>query len=426
MPPAFTVRTISTLPLAASLLFAGCVSQPTQNDSNVMSPITVSAREYGYARPAVDVVIVERGSGKKPRAIAQRSGSGGSGDLWARLRGQMGLEIEQNDRVVRALERFKTDPSYLAKLSRRAQPYLHLILEEIERRGLPAELALLPEIESRFNPRAVSPKAASGLWQFMPATGKRFGLEQNAWYDGRNDVDAATRAALDYLEWLHGYFDDDWALALAAYNCGEGAVAAARKANRAAGLPVDYWSLDLPGETERYVPKLFALAVLVAASGETKAGLPTLADAPQLEVVDLGRRFELGEVAELAGIELEVLRDLNAGLKRNASAPEGPHRLLMPIGTGRALKTRLAQQEALAKGALTYRVRRGDTLSSIASDHATTVKQLRATNALVGERILVGQELVIPARPALDDVAESDRQETLAVEVRGGDGGPSA
>jgi membrane-bound lytic murein transglycosylase D len=236
------------------------------------------------------------------------------------------------------VSRLKSNPGYLEQLSLRAGPYLHLIMDEIERRGMPAELALLPEIESRYNPRALSPKSAAGMWQFIPDTGRKYGLKQNGWYDGRKDIVASTHAALSYLQWLHGEFRGDWALALAGYNAGEGAVAAARRRNRNSGKGTDFWSLNLPSETEHYVPKLMAVAKLVRKPGRYGMRPPHIPNGPQLELVDTGRQMDLARAAKLSGLRLADLRRLNAGLKRGKTLPAGPHRLLVPIGSGRRLR----------------------------------------------------------------------------------------
>jgi membrane-bound lytic murein transglycosylase D len=213
-------------------------------------------------------------------------GGRNSADLWDRVRRGPSLGISHHARVDRAVQSLQRNPAYLTDLARRARPYLHVIVGELERAGMPTELALLPEVESRYNPRAVSPKSASGMWQFMPYTGTEMGLVQNGWYDGRNDILASTRGAIAYLKQLNDEFNGDWALALASYNAGPGRVRSAQRVNKARGKPTDFWSLNLPTETEQYVPKLLAIADLVRAPERYGMRMPPIENRPKLELVE--------------------------------------------------------------------------------------------------------------------------------------------
>jgi len=318
----------------------GCASQPRSDTVAGNQTFSVSAREYGYVRPAVDVRVIGRDDRKAKR---RHRFAGSGGDLWDRVREGDRLGVAHHARVERAVRALKRNPEYLTDLTRRAQPYLHLIIEELERHGLPAELALLPEVESRYNPRAISPKSATGMWQFMPYTGTEMGLTQNSWYDGRNDILASTRGAIAYLRQLHRELDGDWALALAGYNAGPGRVRAAQRANEAAGKPTDFWSLDLPTETENYVPKLLAIAALVREPESHGLSMPVIADYPRLEVVEAGQQIDLAQAARACGVTLTQLQRLNPGLKRGKTLPGGPHLVLVPAGTGDKLRTALAQ-----------------------------------------------------------------------------------
>jgi membrane-bound lytic murein transglycosylase D len=322
----------------AIVLLAGCVSQPAAVDYYVRTEYQISAQDAEPIRPTLDVIVLGGGHG-------YRSASYGGSNLWGRVRSRMALRIAHNPRVDKEIRRLKPNPRYLEQLSKRAGPYLHLIMNEIERRGMPAELALLPEIESQYNPRALSPKSAAGMWQFIPGTGRRYGLKQNGWYDGRNDIVASTHAALDYLQWLHREFRGDWALALAGYNAGEGAVAAARRRNRSRGKGTDFWSLDLPSETEHYVPRLMAVAKLVQKPQRYGMRPPHIPNGPQLELVDMGRQMDLSRAAKLSGVRLADLRRLNPGLKQGKTLPAGPHRLLVPIGSGRGLRAKSSKSQ---------------------------------------------------------------------------------
>ena len=394
-PRTATNRTVALSFICIIVLLTGCVSQPTAMDYYMRTKYQIPVLQKEEVRPALDVLVLGGGTG-------YRSATYHGSDLWGRLRAGMGMGIPDNPRVNKEIRRIKADRKYLERLAARAEPYLYLILDEIERRGLPTELALLPEIESGYNPRALSHKAAAGMWQFIPDTGRRYGLKQNAWYDGRNDIAASTRAALDYLQWLHRELGGDWALALAGYNAGERAVAAAQRRNRISGEPTDYWSLDLPSETEHYVPKLLAVAKLVQRPSSYGMQLPPIPNRPRLKLVDAGRQTDLATTAGKTGVPLADLRILNSGLKRGKTLPSGPHRLLVPVDTADGAGTtesgsqiRLPSSVAIAAR---YRVREGDTLHKIAKRHRTTVAALREANGLRKDNILVGKVLVIPRK----------------------------
>ncbi len=353
---------------AAALLISvaalpGCASKPPAQDSVFGSdgdaPRTVSAREYGYVRPAVDIRV----AGDDPRLSgASYSGGRNSSDLWDRVRHGRSLKIAHHDRIDRAARSLQRNGSYLTDLNRRARPYLHVIVGELERAGLPTELALLPEVESRYNPRAVSPKSASGMWQFMPYTGIEMGLRQDASYDGRNDILASTRGAIAYLKQLKAEFNGDWALALASYNAGPGRVRSAQRANKARGKPTDFWSLNLPTETELYVPKLLAISSMVRSPERYGMRMPPLENRARLELVEARRQIDLASAARASGVPLQTLRDLNPGLKRSRTPSYGPHRILVPLGTGHKVRTALAKAGNPAAPAVAgdTRLRRGD------------------------------------------------------------------
>jgi membrane-bound lytic murein transglycosylase D len=332
---------VASLTIAALLALGGCASsgRSANDDPYYDSPRSVSAREYGYVRPNVDVRVV----GSESRTFGYSPSSYRGNDLWERVRRSRGLGVTDNPRVDRAIAALKRNPKYLTDLSRRARPYLHMIVHEVERRGMPAELALLPEVESRYNPRAISPVAATGMWQFMPYTGKEMGLDQNSWYDGRNDILASTRGALSYLQQLRAELGGDWALALAAYNCGPRRVASAQERNRRRGKPTDFWSLDLPAETEAYVPKLLAVAALVKEPGRYGQRLPVIPNRPALEVVASSAQIDLAHAARVSGVSLKTLRDLNPGLKRGKTMPSGPHQVLVPVDAATKLRKAIAK-----------------------------------------------------------------------------------
>jgi len=237
-------------------------------------------------------------------------------DLLGRLRDGFELEREDNSRIQGELKWFVSHPDYLDRVFTRAQRYLPHITSELDRRGLPLELALLPIVESAYDPFAYSHGRAAGLWQMIPGTAKRFGIKQNWWYDGRRDVVDSTRAALEYLEHLHTYNEGNWLNAIASYNSGEGNVRKAVRRNRAAGKPDDFWNLRLSKETSAYVPRLLALVEIVRDPAQFNVTLPYITDAPQFVVTDIDTQLDLALAAELAGVDVDTIYSFNPGYNR--------------------------------------------------------------------------------------------------------------
>ncbi|WP_434702656.1 transglycosylase SLT domain-containing protein [Pseudomonas sp. Z1-12] len=260
-------------------------------------------------------------------------------DVWLRIAQRSGLAQGQsiNKRIAGQRDWLLSHPGFMHEASRSAGPYLHYIVERLDERQLPLELALLPMIESSYNPTAYSPRAAAGLWQFVPATGRDFNLHQSATYDARRDVVASSKAAMDYLTRLHDQFNNDWLLALAAYNAGEGTVGRAIEANRRRGLPVDYWHLTLPRETEDYVPRLLALSLIVRSPEIYGVQLNPVANAPYFDVVELNHAVDLDQLASMAGVGNSQLLKLNSAFLRKKTL-DGPSRLLIPRAQSQAVK----------------------------------------------------------------------------------------
>jgi peptidoglycan lytic transglycosylase D len=318
-------------------------------------------------------------------------------DLWARIRQSFALPEQHNNRIDQETNWFSHHQDYLDRVAERAQPYLHYIVTQVEQRGMPSELALLPVVESAFQPYAYSAGRAAGIWQFVPDTGRRFGLKLNWWYDGRRDIVASTRAALDYLEYLHNAFDGDWLLALAAYNSGEGTVFKAMHYNQRHHRATNFWSLRLPRETEQYVPRLLALRDIVAAPEKLGINLKPIADEPYLTSVKIDSQLDLATAAKLADMDLDELRQLNPGFNRWATAPDGPHRLLLPLDKAAIFATQVAELSPEDRVHwVRHRIRRGETLGGIALHYKTTVRVLRQLNKLHGHFIRAGHYLIIP------------------------------
>ncbi|MBU2882163.1 LysM peptidoglycan-binding domain-containing protein [Psychrosphaera sp. B3R10] len=318
-------------------------------------------------------------------------------DVWDRISYQLSINVPQNRQVVTERNWYAKHPSYIKRVSARASPFLHFIVEEIEKREMPIELALLPIVESAFDPFAYSHGRASGLWQFIPGTGNRFKLKQSWWYDGRRDVIAATRAALDYLSFLHKTLDGDWLNAIAAYNSGEGRVLRAIKRNRQKHLPTDFWSLDLPKETSAYVPKLLALADLLKRNDEFNLAWTKISNQPAIAVVDAKSQIDLAKAAELAEMDLEDLHHLNPGYNQWATDPNGPHKFILPIEKANAFEVALANLPNNKRMSWSrYIVKSGDTLGGIAQKFNTSLDVLRDVNKIKGRLIRVNQALLIP------------------------------
>ncbi len=317
--------------------------------------------------------------------------------LWQRLFALYALPEVNNKRIDHEIKRYLKHPNYLKKIQLRAQPYLHFIVDEIERNKIPGELALLPIVESAFNPIALSKSKASGLWQFMPATGRLFGLKQNSWFDGRRDIYLSTQAATDYLKQLSETFDNDWLLALAAYNGGRGTIKKAIRKNQRKGLATDYWSLPLRQETQNYIPRLLAVAKILAQSERYKIPLVEIPNKPYFSQIALDSQINLNIAADLAELPLAELKTLNPGLKHGITAPDGPFHLLIPVNKAEQFKSRLAS--TTAKNRMywqRHRIDRGENLGIIARKYNTTVTALLRANQLKSSHITAGKTLLIP------------------------------
>ncbi len=284
----------------------------------------------------------------------------------------------------------------------RSSSFLYHVVEEVERRKMPTEIALLPMIESAYNPQAYSRSHASGMWQFIPSTGKTYGLRQNFWYDGRRDVLAATDAALDYLEKLHNQFGD-WTLALAAYNWGEGAVSRAVARNQARGLPTDYESLAMPLETRKYVPKLQAVKNIIANPGQFGIVLTNVPNQPYFATVTAHRHIDVQLAASLAEMSLEEFRFLNPAHNKPVIKANGSETIVLPIEKVAVFQNNLETHSQPLVSWQAYTMKRSDQPEKIASKHGMTLAQLKEANGIPGnKKIVAGQTLLVPLRDNAD------------------------
>ena len=409
-------RSVNFLLISISLIITGCSDAPKESLSiNDAAPVKLPAdNDYVY-HPHHPYRALSK---HKFKTAATHQNT-----VWERLLSLYSLPDVKNPRIDRELDWYLEHPASLAILQQRAEPYLHHILDEIEAKNIPGELALLPVVESAFVADAYSKADASGLWQFVPSTGKEFGLQQNDWYDGRRDIYASTKAATTYLKQLSDNFDGDWLLALASYNCGKGRVRKSIEKNEDLNLPTDFWSLDLPQETENYVPRLLAIAKLFANADEYNIHLQHIPNRPYFEVVDIKSPLDLHKAAELANTPLHTFLKLNPGFNRSSTAPQGPHRLLVPVAQAQSFKENLAilpyservdlrqyddervadirpREEKAApirKDTVStqYTVKSGDNLASIATRNHTTIKSLASANHLSGTQVRSGTSLHI-------------------------------
>ncbi|MEP3563719.1 MAG: LysM peptidoglycan-binding domain-containing protein [Marinobacter sp.] len=436
-----------SLVLLTTSLTAGCSSNPlfesrhsnpleservvvAQGDDELIAAID-SDQDLSTNAPLDDAISADlKAKAKAARKKLDEPKSSGSDelvqtDLWSRMRAGFAMDHSvDNARMQAQLDWYARNPRYIQRVTERGARYLHHILSEAEARGLPTELALLPVVESAFDPFAYSHGRAAGLWQFIPSTGKYFGLTQSWWHDDRRDVLTSTDAALTYLERLANRFDGDFTLALAAYNSGGGTVSSAMRRNRKAGQSTDYWSLRLPKETRHYVPKLLALAKVIDNPDAYGIQLPELKNEPYFEVVETGSQLDLAQAAKLAGVDIDEIYLLNPSYNRWATNPDGPHRLLVPAQNADTFRAALANFPADQRVSWkNYKVTKGDNLGSIARRFSTTTSVIRQVNKLNGDMIRIGQQLLIPSSTKSSDaygLSQSQRLERKQERKRSG------
>jgi membrane-bound lytic murein transglycosylase D len=383
------------------------------------------------------------------------------GNLWEHMRSHLQLASYANTpRVRQQIVYFEHHQDYLNRVIAESAPYIYYIYQQTQKHHLPADLALIPVIESEYNPYARSHAGAEGLWQMMPTTARGFGLKRDWWYNGSKDVVASTNAALNYFSYLHSFFNNNWLLAIGAYDCGEGTVMAAIHANQYHHRPTDFWDLPLPNETRNYVPRLLAVSAIIKNPGRYGIHLAPINDTPYIQQVNVGSQMQLSKAAQMANVPLNTLKVLNPALKHDETDPHGPYTIVMPTDNVPTFEERLAalahnervawdqhvvqSKETIAKIAqeyrtsteaklhavknhldndktqpkqaipssdntiiaantttpasdsVTYEVKHGDDLRKIAHHFNTTIEKLRTTNHLTSNLLKVGQLLIIP------------------------------
>jgi membrane-bound lytic murein transglycosylase D len=327
-------------------------------------------------------------------------------DLWDRIRRGFAMPDLDTPEVTDQQAFYLNRPAYLRRVFERGRRYLYYIVGELERRGMPTELALLPMVESAFNPMAYSRAHASGLWQFIPSTGRYYNLAQNSWVDERRDVIASTNAALDYLQTIYE-MHGDWQLALASYNWGEGAVGRALEKNEAAGLPTEYAALRMPAETRNYVPKLQALKNIVARPELFDIDLPYVANRPYFTTVESPAALDMATAARLADIPLEEFIALNPGYRKPV-IPLGSQPIVVPADKEARFRANIEQFPLDQPRWRTYLVQRGDRLDVVAAHFGISARQLAAINALpASARLAPGKALLVPAGGNVQDALDA-------------------
>ena len=366
-----SILRISKLLLFSSFLLLGACNPPVNDSANQL--IKPDPKETVSIKP-----IIEK-------------------DLWRHITNKTTLKASSQKQLYWHIDWFKKHPDYLTRITKRANPYLYLVVQEVEKAGLPLEIALLPIVESAYYPFSYSHGTASGLWQFIPSTGRLYGLKDNWWYDSRRDVLASTKAAVKYLKNLNKLFKGDWLLAIAAYNSGPGRVQRAIRNNKKLGKPTDFWHLKLPNETKGYVPRLLAVTELIKNPEKYGQIITPVDNKPAIESIELNTQFDLALIADWSEVELDTLYSLNPGLKRWATPSEGSYNLLLPIQNMKLFKQSMLKNPNIARLKwIRHQVRQGDSLSVIAQKYATTMKQISSVNQLENHFIKIGDYLIVP------------------------------
>ena len=317
-------------------------------------------------------------------------------DLWERIRNGFAMAELNSKEVHNSENLYASRPEYMNRIVERSRRYLFHIVEEVERRGMPTEIALLPIIESAFNPTAYSRSHASGIWQFIPSTGKNYGLQQNWWHDDRRDIVAATSAALDYLQNLHRMFGD-WELALASYNWGEGAVGRSLTRNRNSGLPTDFSSIRKPSETRNYVPKLIAMRNIISNPVAFGIVLESIPNQPYFEQVATTQHIDVKLAASLADISMDEFNALNPAHNRPVINVSGSRTLLLPADKVATFMANLENHGKPLVSWQAYQAKNGETADRISARHGISVARLREVNSIARHgRIAPGQTLLVP------------------------------
>ncbi len=373
-------------------LTSGCALTPFQKSNTAETPIIDNSVEVQPTDNNTEIAVDEATS-ELPAVVVKPEI-----DLWQYINSKQQLTNIQHPRITQFEKYFLKHAHMLNNKTDKAAPYLYFIIQELEKRQMPLELAFTPMVESNFDPLAHSVVQAAGLWQFMPRTAKGFGLEINEWYDGRRDVVASTNAALNYYQYLNKLFKGDWLLTVAAYNYGQGNVLKAIKRNKKSGKPTDFWSLKLPKETRRHIPKWLALSNVLINQDKFNLNLTPIQNKPQFSSVEVSAPINLVQLATLTGLEKNKFYKLNPAFNKLFIPTEHKKAdLLVPIESMKGFENHLANlPKAMFNVSFSYKIKAGDSLSKIAKNNKTKVSTIKKLNNLKTDRIKVGHTLKLP------------------------------
>lgn len=410
---------LKTLVFAALLALAGTVASSesglSESSSGVLTTTTAATAGensdlelrgselpvLGNTAPEDDQMSIEIADQFvwKPAKKTRSRSPGTPTDVWSKIIASDRMPVHIRPAIDPYKKKYVSEIWAIERILARATPYVHYIVERLDARGLPLDLALLPVVESGYQTDVKSEDEAAGLWQIIPGTAKQIGLKRTLWFDGRTDIKKSTRGALDYLSFLNAEFAGSWELTLAAYNAGPGRVRSAIERNREAGLATDFWSLKLPKETMAYVPKLIAILELLRQTPASPIELPKVPLEPYFAELDVKRRISLDIAAELGGISPRLLQRLNGGLIHGVTPAEGPHALLVPTASIDKLEKNLATHVRAGKRLFnlprTHLVKNGDTLGGIALQYGLTLSELKDLNAIDSDFVRSGQKLTV-------------------------------
>jgi membrane-bound lytic murein transglycosylase D len=394
--------------LISFITLAGCKNFNHKQDDlpNPTAEITLPSVDPEPAQPELT-----------PMAPGQNA-DGSYSNIWDRIRNGYGLPTIEpgNQPITNQIRWYSNNQRHVNRVTTQCEPYLHYVVSELEANGLPLELALLPIIESSYDPSVTSPSNAAGIWQFIPQTGKNFGLKKNNWYDGRRDVIASTDAAIRYLKKLHAMFNNDWLLAIAAYNAGEGSVARAIQKNKREGKPTDFWSLPLSKQAQSYVPHLLALSKVIANPDQYDLSINNISDTPYFVKINVASQINLAQAAKLANIDAGELKKLNSGFTSWLTHPTDSCEIIVPIADANAFTLQLESLPKLAiKQWQEHMVKKGETLNSIAKRYNVSTDTIATINSVKKSTLRVGQRLHIPLSAPITDPAIIEADELLAL-----------
>ena len=411
----FSLLLLASALVLTQLVFAQHANADTNATGVEIEIISDSVISNAAGDPVQDLLV----------DIDNNQNADSNNDLWARIKDGYAMPNVQSQYATNHEAWYASRPDYIKRMVERSQKYLFHIVEEVQKRGMPTEIALLPMIESAFNPQAYSTSKASGIWQFIPSTGKHFGLKQNWWVDNRRDVTAATNAALDYLQKLHTMFGS-WDLALAAYNAGEGTVQRAIDKNRRLGLDTDYESLSLPPETKNYVPKLQAIKNIVTEPDKFGLKIGSIPNRPYFARVTTPKQIDAKLAAQLAEISFDEFSALNPSYNRPVITSTGEkNQLLLPVWAAERFVENLANYDKPLTSWQTYNAKRGERMDKIANKFGINVSQLRNVNGIsANNKLRNSQAMLVPtvyhpsssnSAPSIDvNEMESNNTESLS------------